>query len=203
MSSSISKSMILQIVGPAGAGKSFFARQFAKTFGVAAVDRDKIRWILFAHHTYSADEENIVSQVADLMTEELIKTRKSFILDGGYNSRSARSKLAALAKEHNYKILTITVQTDEATARARALKRDGRKPGDRYNQSLNPEQYAVELKKYQAPAPSGNLVVISGKHTYSTQARTVLKKIVELEGSAVPAAIRTVATTRRNGPFIQ
>lgn len=203
----ISKPMIVQIVGPAGAGKSFFARRFSKTFGAPLVSRDRLRWTLFAHHTYSEDEESIVSQVTDVMVDELLKTGKLFILDGGYNRRPARNLIRDKAQKNNYQIFTIIVQTDEPTARNRATHRNQRSVDDRYNQSLSAEQYAAQIKAYQPPVVDKNTVVISGKHTYSTQARIVLKKLVEAQ--KIPIAtytkpkVRPISAVRSFGPFIQ
>lgn len=203
----MSKPMVVQVIGPAGAGKSFFAKRFAKTFGAPIISRDLLRWTLFAHHTYSKDEESIISQVSEVMVDELLKTGKLFILDGGYNRRPERNAIRDKAYKNNYQVFTIIVQTDEPTARQRAEHRSARSIDDRYNQSLSPEQYTAQLKAYQSPVVDKNTVVISGKHTYSTQARIVLKKLVEVQEapSTIPARpkVRPVSAVRSFGPFIQ
>jgi predicted kinase len=202
----LSSPMAIVVVGLPGAGKSFFSVQFAKTFGAALVSEDKIRWTLFAHHTYSDSENAMVEQVANLLITELFRTGKTFVLDGGYNTKTAREEFAQRAAKHNFRVLTIVVQTDEPTAKRRALKRDARKPGDRYKQSLPEVEFAKLTKEYQTPHIDKNAVVISGKHTYQTQARTVLKKIIETQGSRIaPAETRAMPTTiaRSRGPFIQ
>lgn len=191
---------IIQVVGLPGAGKSFFASQFAETLGAPIVSRDKIRWLLFSHHGYTHDEEFIVSQVADMLIAELIKTHKTFILDGGYNSRAARDRLDALAKKHSYRVITVIVQADELAAKTRSIKRSGNKSVDKYKQPLTVQMFEKQVKAYQPPTINSNNVVISGKHTYNTQARAVLKKIVENQQSAIPAR-PTTRTVR--GPFIQ
>jgi predicted kinase len=200
----LSSPMIIEVVGLPGSGKSFFATQFANTFGSALVSEDKIRWTLFAHHTYSESENAMVKQVADLMITELLRSGKTFVCDGGYNSKITREELAARAKKAGFRVLTIVVQTDEPTAQRRAVKRDPKKHGDQYKQSLTASEFANQKKQYQAPNIDRDAVVISGKHTYATQARIVLKKIVETQGSR-PAAAETRPTpiVRSRGPFIQ
>ena len=200
----LSSPMAIVVVGDPGAGKSFFAAQFANTFGSALVSEDKIRWTLFAHHTYSDNENAMVNQVADLLITELFRTGKTFVLDGGYNTKAKRDELAARAKKAGFRVLTIVVQTDEPTARRRALGRDAKKAGDHYKQPLTPDEFARQEKLYQAPVIDGNTVVISGKHTYATQARIVLKKIVETQNAAqAAAAARPTPLVRSRGPFIQ
>lgn len=198
----LSNPTILQVVGLPGSGKSFFATQFAETISAPAVSRNQIRWVLFAHHTYSRDEESMVDQVADMLITELLKTKRTIILDGGYNSRVSRNNLKNLAKKHGYNVMTIVVQTDEPTAKQRSMKRSGNKDIDRFKQPLTSETFAALSKTYQAPIVDRNCVVISGKHTYSTQARVVLKKLVETqENGARSAAVRPIVRPR--GPFIQ
>ena len=186
----MSKPIIVQLIGPAGAGKSFFARRFAKTFGAPIVSRDQLRWTLFAHHTYSEDEESMVSQIAEVMIDEILKTNKLFILDGGYNRRPERNAIRDKAHKHGYQIFTVMVQTDEPTARHRTKHRK-----------------AAQLKAYQSPVVDKNTVVISGKHTYSTQARTVLKKLVEIQAApsspSTQPKSRPASIARSFGPFIQ
>ncbi len=205
----LSNPLVIVVAGLPGSGKSFFATQFAQTFGAALVSRDKIRWTLFAHHTYSENEDTMVDQVADLLTTELFRTGKSFILDGGYNTRAARAELAKEAKKAGFKVLTIVVQTDEPTSKSRAMKRDARRKNDQYKQSLSAEDFANLAKAYQSPIVDKNTVVISGKHTYQTQARMVLKKIIEAGGAKRTTSGPAESTTTRppiargRGPFIQ
>jgi predicted kinase len=199
----LSNPTVIIVIGLPGSGKSFFATQFASTFGAALVSEDKIRWMLFAHHTHNESENTIVKQVAEMMASELFKTKKTFILDGGHNDKASRSALTTTAKKAGYKVLTIVVQTDMLTAEKRSAKRDARKSGDRYKQPLSSDGFIALAKKYQAPLRiDKTAVVISGKHTYSTQARTVLKKML---GSQNPASIepQSVPIVRSRGPFIQ
>jgi len=201
----LSNPMVIVIVGLPGSGKSFFATQFANTFNVALVSEDKIRWMLFANHTYSEDENSIVKQVADMMIEELFRTKKAFVIDGGYNNRVSRMELAASAKKADYGVLTVVVQTDPPTAEHRSIKRDAKKAGDRYKQPLSKAEFAAQSKKYHAPTHlDKTTVVISGKHTYSTQARTVLRKMLEIQGvTSIAPTPQAVPIVRPRGPFVQ
>jgi predicted kinase len=185
--------MVIVVVGLPGVGKSFFARRFAETFNAPLVSEDKIRYTLFSGHTYSKNENIMVEQVARLIIDELLVSGKTFILDGGYNTRSSRENITRLATQYGFRTLIVWVQTDELTARRRAEGRSLKNPGDQYKQSLNPEQYDTIERTFTVPdldLKERNTVVISGKHTYAAQAKTVLQKIVEsrsdLERSDVP-----------------
>jgi len=188
---------VIIVVGLPGSGKSFFATQYATSLGAPLVSEDKIRWTLFAHHTHNDNENIVVKQVANIVIAELLKTGKTFILDGGYNDRATRATLIAQAKKARYTVLTVVVQTDAPTAKQRSTKRLSKKAGDFYKQSLTPQLFETQSKKYQPPLHIDKaVVVISGKHTYSTQARIVSKKILETQVAATPIA-------RLHGPFAQ
>lgn len=174
--------MVIVVVGIPGVGKSFFARRFAETFNAPLVNEDKIRYTLFSKHTYSKNEQAMVNQIAKLMIDELFIAGKTFVLDGGYSTRVARDEITALANQYGFRTLIVWVQTDEPTAKRRALHRSLKIAGDQYKQSLSPEQWDAQIKAFTAPdieKKETNSVVISGKHTYAAQAKTVLKKIVE------------------------
>lgn len=203
--------MMIEVVGLPGAGKSFFASQFATTFGAALVSYDKIRWTLFAHHTYSKDENQIVDQVARILLDELFRVKHTFIIDGGCNNLAERRELENYARRKGFRILVIDVQTDEATCKRRATKRSDKNEGDRYKQSLTPVQFDTAVKEYNEPEASDNVVVISGKHTYKTQAKMVLRRMIEMSGTSnepkkekTPAAPKAQIDLSRhiNSPFV-
>jgi predicted kinase len=174
--------MVIVVVGVPGVGKSFFARRFAETFSAPLVSEDKIRYTLFSSHTYSKNENVMVDQVSKLIVDELLVNGKTFIMDGGYNSRVSRDNIAHLASQYGFRTLIVWVQTDEPTARRRAQNRSIKVAGDQYKQSLTPDQWDSLAKSFTPPDIENkekNSVVISGKHTYAAQAKTVLKKIVE------------------------
>ena len=207
----LSSPMVIEVVGLPGAGKSFFANQFASTFGAALVSRDKIRWTLFAKHTYSDSENAMVDQVAELLITELFRTKKTFILDGGCNTLAERREISNRARRNGYRVLTIVVQTDEPTSRRRATKRNEKKQGDRYKQSLTSEQFDSFKKAYaEPPTDQADVVVISGKHTYNAQAKVVLRKMIETSGQTMSSVEPATTLTPRpalnikpRGPFVR
>jgi hypothetical protein len=115
--------------------------------------------------------------------------------------------LTAQAKKAGFRVLTIVVQTDKPTAQQRAMKRSEAKAGDQYKQPLTAEEFAKQEQACQAPRVDASTAVISGKHTYTTQARMVLKKMIETQnargGGAVTSEARPSSIVRSRGPFIQ
>lgn len=173
---SLPKPLILVLVGLPGAGKSFFARQFAEMFGSPLVSFDRIRFELFAEPQNTTEEQALVGRLAEYQIAELLKTKRSFLVDGGHNAATARQALASLAKKNDYGILVIWVQTDDQTAQLRSMKRNPRKLDDQFSQSLDSETF-TSLSRRLTPPNREEYVVISGKHTFSTQAKMVLRKL--------------------------
>lgn len=166
------------MIGRPGAGKSFFARQFSTMFGAPIVSYDRLRFELFSQPTFSNEEQDILDRLVTYQVEELLKTNRTFIVDGGCNSKIARANFARQAKQADYGTLSVWVQTDDATCQLRATKRNKRRADDAYNVSLTPDQFINFSKRLTQPTAESH-VVISGKHPYTTQARSVLKKIIE------------------------
>lgn len=183
----LAQPLILMVVGNPGAGKSFFAKQFSDTFGAPVVSIDRVRYELFVNPQYNADENDIVNRLTAYQIEELFKTRRTFLVDGACNIKAERFRLTQAAKKAGYGTLTIWVQTDDATAQARALKRNPRRADDQYNTSLTPELFQTFSRRFTQPTIE-DYVVISGKHTYNTQAKMVLRKLVAPREAQAEAA---------------
>ena len=86
-------------------------------------------------------------------------------------------------------MLLIWVQTDSNTALARSRKMYGVSPAD----------YKDALKHFSAPQDNEQPLVISGRHTFASQAKAVLKKlsttnrppIFQGDRTAIPAQHRS------------
>lgn len=173
----LSRPLILILVGLPGAGKSFFARQFSDMFDAPMVSFDRIKFELFEKPQLNQAEQDIIRRIALYQMDELVKTHRSFIVDGGSNALQDRQKLEQLAKSNGYGTLLIWVQTDDATCRARATKRNPkRSPDDALSPSLTDAMWAEQTKRFNPPAKEPYMV-ISGKHAFSTQAKMVLRKL--------------------------
>jgi hypothetical protein len=118
------------------------------------------------------------------------------IIDGGMNARVDRHKLKSAAGGSGYETLVVWVQTDDMTSRQRSLKRNRQKLDDKYTAALTEEQFEAIAKRFTPPNQLEPTVVISGKHTYNTQARGVLKKLVAPREEAV----KSIENPRNESP---
>ena len=175
---SLSRPLILMVIGVPGSGKSFFARQFSETFNAPIVSQDFVRSQIFVSPHYSREEDEVIQSICTQQIDELLKTEKTFLVDGGLNVRADRLTLAKQAKIAGYGVLTVWIQTDEPTSFTRATKRNSRRQGDLYSSSITEKQFDALMKQLSPPSAQEPYVVISGKHTYATQAKVVLKKLI-------------------------
>ena len=175
---STSKPLVLLIVGVPGAGKSHFARQFASIFHTPLVSYDRLQYLLFSEPQFSKEEELLIASIMNTQMQELFKTQKTFIVDGAVNSRAARMEIERVARKHDYGTLTIWIQTDHESAQYRVTSRNKRREGDKFNARMSEEQFKKYSQRINPPALKESYIVISGKHTFATQAKVVLKKIV-------------------------
>ncbi|HRK40861.1 MAG TPA: ATP-binding protein [Candidatus Saccharibacteria bacterium] len=173
-----SRPLVILVIGLPGSGKSFFSRQFAEMFGAPLVSMDFIRHTIAPDSQFDHVEDAAVGTIAQNEVTELLKTGKTFIIDGGVNSKSGRQSVAREAKRNGYGILTIWVQTDEPTSQSRSSRRSDKREADQLNASMDGDQFERYRKQFSIPTPSENIIVISGKHTFTTQARIVLKALV-------------------------
>jgi predicted kinase len=171
---SLASPHMIIMVGIPGSGKSFFAKQFSDTFHAPLVSDA----VLGEFVSNASDSANLAFRQID----ELVKTNQSILVDGFASSRTQRNDLTKLAHKAGYEPLYIWVQTDLGTAKARVARDKSRSDNQRSS-----EGYASLLKHFTEPSSAERTIVISGKHTYATQARIVLKKLSAPRAEAAAA----------------
>ena len=168
----LKKPHLIIMIGIPSSGKSFFAEHFAQTFKAPIISFNRLRQELFNNPTFSKDEDDIINRVANYMLDESLKTKQTLIYEGLADSRSDRTAIAKKSRNLGYEPLFIWVQTDPITAKKRAIKSGPDKA------ALNNEQFDTKLNQFNPPHESEKAVVISGKHTYASQLKIVLKQLI-------------------------
>ncbi len=177
---SLSESHAIVLVGIPGSGKTTFATKFSETFKVPQIHIETIQGL--------TSSKKAAIQVTTLQLGEIAKTGKSVVLDLDIYSKAERTALTRQLDTLGYKTVFVWVQTDTKTAQTR-------------NKSKHTEtQYDTIVKKFDPLDPAEKAVVISGKHTYATQAKAVLMRLVgkrDTQGTSVPK--RSFISIRRDG----
>lgn len=170
---SVTKPHLIIMVGIPGSGKSFFAEHFADTFKSPIISYDNLRKKISESPNYSKNEDDSVRKIANYILNETLKTGRTIIFDGQSNSRIDRAQISKQAKDAGYEPLIIWVQTEPLTAKKRSTKLKDSK------YKTNPEKFDQIYKQFNAPQITEKAIVISGKHTYSSQLKIVLKSLAE------------------------
>ena len=180
----LSRPHAIMMVGIPGSGKSFFAEQFAETFNAPYIDS-----LVLEEHSR---DERAAGELIGFVLGELTKTKSSFVFEGNSDSRVRRTEFAAWARNKGYVPLFIWVQVDMATALSRSVR----------SGSMSKDDFQQALKGFSAPHESEKAIVISGKHTYASQAKVVLKNLGAITRPATQstAAPRPVAVPSERRP---
>ncbi len=170
---------VIIMVGIPGAGKTHFAEQFAKTFSAPFIDINKIQAL-------SGFSDKRAAELSSYLLGELLKTKQTIVFEGPTHLRTYRDALTRKVRAHGYEPMIVWVQTETATALSRASK--GQPDAVK-------QQHEMRLTKFSPPHIREGGVVISGRHTYGTQVKVVLKR---LAGERKPTAVQESPSSSPN-----
>ena len=162
----LEKPHLFILAGIPGAGKTYFADHFSKTYSLPVISNTHTSQLLFDKPDFSDDEQAIVRRINIAELEQLLKTKCNIIYDGFSDTRVSRYEISKLATHAGYIPLVIWLQTDLASANRRAI-----------SSSMSHEQFERYVRKFTAPNDKEKHIVISGKHLASNQTRNIINKL--------------------------
>lgn len=174
------KPFLLLFYGYPGAGKTYFARQLCEDIQAAHLQADKIRGDLFEQPRYDKQENDIVGQLMDYMTEEFLSAGLSVAYDANAMRVKERRQLYDLAYKYRAQPLLVWFQMDADTAFGRNSKRDRRRADDKYATQWDRSSFESILGHMQNPGVGEQYVVVSGKHLFNMQQSAVVGRLREL-----------------------
>ena len=167
----LTKPHLIVVVGIPGAGKTFFGHQFSTTFNAPYLRYEEL-------YEFSNDE-SATQSLWDFMLDKLAQTKQTLVLEGPGATKLDRRQISELAHAYGYQALYIWVQTEPTTAQMRATKGVGKvKP----LYPLSNKEFTERAAVFEPLTPGENYMVISGKHTYASQAKNVLQKLTQARG---------------------
>jgi len=164
---------VIIMVGIPGSGKTTFAEHFAKTFQAPYINPRVISEL-------TGIDAEATEKVTKLLFDELLKTNRTLIYEGSTYAKTQRMALENMVAKAGYKSLIVWVQTDPAESKHRATKKV------KGVHALSSAQFDASFRQFQNPSESEKPVVISGKHTYPTQLKAVLKRLSTTVRSDTP-----------------
>ncbi len=159
------KPRALLVFGAPCSGKTVFAENFAKKFGIAYYNLHELE------EEYGFSRDGIF-----VVLEQVLKTKQSIIIEGCIDTELERTEIRNLLRSHGYEPALVWVQTDMATIRLR-LKRRLR------SVAKAKELYENAISAMEAPTDLEKPIILSGKHTFETQTKHVIKGLAELDES--------------------
>ena len=178
------------MVGIPGAGKSTFAEQFADTFKSPIVSSTGLA------RKYQLQPDEAV-KLQDEILDQFLKTGRTLLVDGNSDTREQRDAIVKKLRTAGYRPLLVWVQTDTAEALYRAQKDFPKGSG------ITEAQFNQIISTFEAPQAKEKTVVISGKHTYQSQLKIVLKQLAIAEGRQAASSAPTSASTRSQSGSVQ
>lgn len=167
------------MVGITGAGKTTFATRFAQMFGAPIISQTQLQ--IEADITH--DQAQTLSHI---LLQQLLKTGRTIVFDGATYQKKQRQALVKKVAEAGYIPLLVWVQTESIEAKRRSSRRN------REGGALSDAEFDADIKRFSPPTVQEKCIVISGKHTYTSQVKVVLKRIAgarpqpEISEGAVP-----------------
>lgn len=177
---SLTKPTLILLYGYPGSGKTYVGRQLAEHFHAAHIQGDRVRGELFEEPRYDKQENEIVSNLMGYMTEEFLHAGLSVIYDTNAMRVAQRRALRDMARACKATVLLIWIQIDMESAVLRAMKRDKRKADDKYALPIDRTTFQQIATHMQNPTTTEEYLVISGKHTFTTQLHMIQKKLYDL-----------------------
>jgi predicted kinase len=172
---------MLVVVGIPGSGKTFFASQFSETFNSPYID--------YGYYRRVAGDAKSGTHLAGYSLLQIMKAKQTVVLEGRGATAADRQEIVQVAHKAGYNVLYIWVQTDPDASEDRALTSKVA--------PISITDFNRQLKEFQSLGEKENYVVISGKHTYASQARVVLKRLVDARENPVKTIL---PTPTRNHP---
>ncbi|HUC89513.1 MAG TPA: ATP-binding protein [Patescibacteria group bacterium] len=175
----LTKPVLILLYGYPGSGKTFFARQLTEQLQIAHVHSDRIRGELFEKPRYDKEENDAITQLMDYMTGEFLNAGLSVIYDTNALRSSQRLMLRDMARKSHAQPLQIWIQVDTESSFARTQTRDRRRADDKYAGPADRDTFDRIAGAMQNPH-NEDYIVISGKHTFTTQLSAITKRLREL-----------------------
>lgn len=172
--------VLVLLYGFPGAGKTYFARQFTESVHAAHLEQDRIRHELFGQPRFTKQENTALNRIMEYMASEFLSAGISVVYDMNSMRLSQRKNLREMARLNKAQTIVVWFQVDPDTAFIRNQKRDRRKADDHYAVGYDVEAFRQIAAYMQQPEHVEDTIVVSGKHSFSSQLSSAIKKLSDM-----------------------
>lgn len=147
------------VFGAPCSGKTTFSEKFSDKFKAPFYNLVD----LAAEHDFSREELMIILEL-------IAKTHQNVIIEGGLDTEKDREEIRKIFKKAGYNPSLIWIQTDVNTIKNRLKVR-------LKSVAKAKTEYDERMQLLEAPSDAEAPIVLSGKHTFSTQLTHVLSQL--------------------------
>jgi len=171
------KSILFATLGYPGSGKTFFARKFAKDFGLFHLNSDRLRLEIFPKPNYTVKENAVVFRTMDYIADDLLQQGVSVIYDANSTKRIYRKRLQEIAKKRKADYILLWFKTSVKTALKRIRKRTDLKSElmKRYHRVI--DDSVLYRIKAEEEEPLKEPYVVLNTASYKEQRGSVVKSL--------------------------
>ncbi|MBQ3476319.1 AAA family ATPase [Candidatus Saccharibacteria bacterium] len=159
------KPRAILVFGAPCSGKTTFAARFATKFSLAFYDLDELK----EEHKFT--RKNII-----LILGLITRTKQTIIIEGGLDTERERSEIRSLLYNAGYDPSLVWIQTDASTIRNRLKNKY-------HSLAKAKEAYNLAIDRIEAPSDAESPIILSGKHTFETQAKHVISGLADLSAN--------------------
>ncbi len=109
------------LMGLPGSGKSTLAKRLQEATGAVKLSSDELRLVFFPKPTFSQAEHDVLYQILDNTTEQLLKAGLDVIYDANLNRRIHRTEKYDLANKYSAKTVLWWLSTPADLSKQRRL----------------------------------------------------------------------------------
>lgn len=168
--------LLIVMLGHAGSGKSYFARQLAEAESFIRLSSDAMRFAL----TGSSEAIRLFEDKAmlnahtfrsiDYATRQVLLAGETVIYDSNFNKKAIRAEYATLAEECGAKLVVVWVKAPRDIAITRGLERDEQEDQRKHADVASAEETVDKhIHNTDEPDSSEHVIVIDGTAPFSKQ----------------------------------
>jgi predicted kinase len=176
------KTYLIILVGHAGSGKSFFARQLANKKHWVRFNGDSMRMALFgsleAMQEYSIEFKRFgIFRAVDYAVKQVLLAKKSVIYDANNNRKDIRIDKYKLAHSLNAIPVTVWIQTSTEIAIERTKTRNEDVDQRKFTHDKALEVVSRHIANLDEPTPDERTIIVNGESSFDEQFRVFEEEI--------------------------
>lgn len=166
--------LLISMVGHAGSGKSYFARELARRRGFVRINSDSLRSAIFGSAQEVQEQPKHIRvegifKGLDYIAEQILLSGKSVIYDSNNNRLMTRKQKRLIAKKCDATSIIVWVKTSKELAVRRVQERDALVDQLKLNKKQSAEVIERHISNLDEPDQTENLIIVDGTESFNKQ----------------------------------